>query len=79
MPKLKRLPKTKKQLKYLGPYTLSKVTKSHVTISKTELRDKKHAKIHIHITRPCFPKCFKKPRKTKKEIILNYSIGFKTL
>ena len=45
MPKLKHLPKTKKQLKYLGPYTVSKVTGSHVTISQTELGAKKDKKI----------------------------------
>ena len=44
MPKLKRLPKTKKQAKYLWPYTLSKVTESHVTISRTKLGCKKSKK-----------------------------------
>ena len=41
MPKLKHLPKTKKQAKYLGPYTVSKVTDSHVTISKDEIGAKR--------------------------------------
>ena len=72
MPKLKRLPKTKKQAIYLGPYTMSKVTESHVTISKTELEDKKEKKIPIHITRPYFQKCAKKPRnlRIKSSLIL---------
>ena len=43
MPKLK-------QSKYLGPYTVSKVTDSHVTISQTELGAKKDKKIPIHHT-----------------------------
>ena len=62
MPKLKRLPKTKKQAKYLVAYTVSKVTESHVTISKTELGDKKDNKIPIHITRPYFQNVPKSPQ-----------------
>ena len=62
MPKLKHLPKTKKQSKYIGPYTVSKVTDSHVTISQTELGAKKDKKIPIHITRPYFV------RNTKKKV-----------
>ena len=73
MPKLKHLPKTKKQLKYLGPYTVSKVTDSHVTISQTELGAKKDKKISIHITRPYFARNTK-----KKKVNLDSSIGFDT-
>ena len=54
MPKLKHLPKTKNQSKYLGPYTVSKVTNNHVTISQTELGAKKDKKITFHITSPYF-------------------------
>ena len=36
------------QSKYIGPYTVSKVTDSHVTISQTELRTKEDKKIPIH-------------------------------
>ena len=73
MPKLKHLPKTKKQSKYLGPYTVSKVTDSDVTISQTELGAKKDKKIPIHITRPYFARNTK-----KKKVNLDYSIGFDT-
>ena len=73
MPKLKHLPKTKKQSKYLGPYTVSKVTNSHVTFSQTELVAKKDKKIPIHITRPYFARNTK-----KKKVNLDYSIGFYT-
>ena len=70
MPKLKRLHKTKKQAKYLGPYTQSKVTESHVTISKTELGDKKDKKVPSHITRPYFQKLFLEKLRIKSSLIL---------
>ena len=57
MPKLKHIPKTKKQAKYLGPYTVSKVTDSHVTISRDEIGAKKDKKIARHIARPYFERC----------------------
>ena len=62
MPELKHLPKTRKQLEYLGPYTVSKVTDSHATISQTELGAKKDKKIPIHITRPYFARNTKKKK-----------------
>ena len=50
MPKLKHLPKTKKQAKYLGPYTVSKVTDSHVTISKElELKRTRRLLATLHV------------------------------
>ena len=61
--KLRHLPKTKKQLKYIGPYTVSKVTNSHVAISQTELGAKKDKKIPINITRPYFARNTKKKEK----------------
>ena len=71
MPKLKHLPKTKKQSKYLGPYTVSKITDSHVTIYQTELGAKKDNKILNNITRPYFE------RNTKKmKVNLDSSISF---
>ena len=73
MPKLKHLPKTKKQSKYLGPYTVSIVTDSHVTISQTELGANKYKKIPIHITRPYFARNTK-----KRKVSLDSSIGFDT-
>ena len=73
MPKLKHLPRTKKQSKYLGPYTVSKVTNNHVTISRTELGAKKDKKITFHITRPYFARNTK-----KKKVNLDSSIGFDT-
>ena len=36
MPKIKHLPNTKQQGKYIGPHTVKRVTESHVVISKKE-------------------------------------------
>ena len=77
MPKLKHMPKTKKQTKHLGPYTVSKVTESHVTISKTDLGTKKDKNIPIHITRPYFERS-SSPKNTKKKVSLDTSIGINT-
>ena len=74
MPKLKHMPKTKKQTKHLGPYTVSKVTESHVTISKTDLGTKKDKNIPIHITRPYF----ERSSSPKKKVSLDTSIGINT-
>ena len=65
MPKLKNMPKRKKQSKHIGPYKVSKLTESHVTISKTELGAKKDKKNPIHITRPYFERS-SMPKKAKK-------------
>ena len=73
MPKLKHMPKTKKQKKHLGPYTVSKVTESHVTISKTELGAKKDKQIPIHITRLYFDRS-SVPKYSKKQVSLDTSI-----
>ena len=67
MPKLKRLPKTKKQAKYWGPCTVSKVTESHVTISKTELGDKKDKKILFISHSLIFKNVSKSPEKLRRK------------
>ena len=77
MPKLKHLPKTKKQAKYLGPYTVSKVTDSHVTISKDEIGAKKDKKIARHIARPYFERCTE--LQTKEKSVLDVVVGVNTL
>ena len=76
MPKLKHLPKTKKQAKYLGPYTVSKVTDSHVTISKDEIGAKKDKKIARHIARPYFERCTELQTKEKSvlDVVNNYQL-----
>ena len=66
MPKLKRLPNTKKQPKYLGPYTISEVTNSNVTISKEELGTNRDKKIPIHIVRPYFQRSAKPGERKRK-------------
>ena len=71
------MPKTKRQTKHLGPYTVSKVTESHVTISKTELGAKKDKKIPIHITKPYFERSTI-PNKSKNQVSLDTSIGINT-
>ena len=49
--KLKKMPKTKNQGKYVGPFTASKIMDSHVVISHEELGSNKDKKVPIHITR----------------------------
>ena len=51
IPKLKKMPKTKNQGKYVGPFTASKITDSHVVISHKELASNKDKKVPIHIAR----------------------------
>ena len=77
MPKLKHLPKTKKQAKYLGPYTGSKVTDSHVTNSKDEIGAKKDKKIARHFARPYFERCIE--LQTKEKSVLDVVVGVNTL
>ena len=67
MPKLKRLPNTKAQDKYLGPHTVAKVTDSHVVISNTNFGTKKDKKIPLHIVRPYFERSLLKTEKTKRK------------
>ena len=57
MPKLKKMPKTQGQDKYLGPFTTSRITDSHAVISKEELGSKKDKKVPIHIARPYHQRC----------------------
>ena len=45
------MPKTKNQGKYVGPFTASKITDSHVVISHKELASNKDKKVPIHIAR----------------------------
>ena len=77
MPKQKHMTKTKKQTKHLEPYTVSKVTESHVTISKTELGAKKDKRISIHITKSYFERSTI-PKKSKNQVSLDTSIGINT-
>ena len=72
MPKQKHMPKTKKQTKHIGPYTVSKVTESHVTLGA-----KKDKKIPIHITKPYFERSTI-PKKSKNQVSLDTSIGINT-
>ena len=50
MPKLKQMPNTKSQGKFLGPFTASRIIDSHAIISKEELNSKRDKKVPIHIT-----------------------------
>ena len=50
MPKLKKMPNSKKQRKYIGPYTVKRVTNSHAIVSDTPFT--KREKISIDIVRP---------------------------
>ena len=50
MPKLKQMPNTKSQGKFLGPFTASRITDSRAIISKEELNSKRDKKVPIHIT-----------------------------
>ena len=52
MPKLK-MPKTKRQPKYLAPYTVRRITENHIVILSNQLR-KKERRIPVEITRPYF-------------------------
>ena len=52
MPKIKHLPNTKQQGKYIGPHTVKRVTESHVVISKERIGCKGEKKIPIHTVRP---------------------------
>ena len=54
MPKLKKMPNTKRQQKYMGPQTVKRVTDSHVVISQDQLGKQKEKRIPIHIARPYF-------------------------
>ena len=54
MPKLKKLPNTKKQKKYLGPYTVSRLTESHAFIPNPKPGVRKENKIPIDIVRPYY-------------------------
>ena len=54
MPKLKKTPNTKQQSKFLGPYTVTRITDSHVVIPnpKSGTGVKKDKKIPIDIILP---------------------------
>ena len=43
----KKLPGTKQQPKYLGPYKILKITKSHLLISPKDGKRKKNIPIHL--------------------------------
>ena len=75
--KKKHLPKTKKQAKYNGPYTVSKVTDSHVTNSMDEIGAKKYKNIARHIERLYFERCTE--LQTKERSVLDVVVGVNIL
>ena len=50
MQKLKKMPNTKKQRKFIGPYTVKRVTNSHAIVSDTQ-HSEKNKKMSIDIVR----------------------------
>ena len=70
MPKLKQMPNTKSQGKFLGPFTVSRITDSHAIISKEELNSKRDKKVPIHITLLYYE---------RQEMIVDSTINFLTL
>lgn len=77
MPKLKKMPNTKHQNKYLGPYTVSRMTDSHAIIPNPKCGAglMKERKIPIDIVRPYYERDLelgKRPtRKRKSEDTLD--------
>ena len=49
MPKLKKMPNTKRQQKYMGLQTVKRVTDSHVVISQDQLGKQREKRIPIHM------------------------------
>ena len=45
--KLKKLPKTKEQLKFLGPHLVKRITENHVIISQDNTGKKKEKTSHF--------------------------------
>ena len=55
IPKLKKLPNTKTQPKYLGPYTVERVSGENIIILITTVAGKTREKrVPVHIVRPYF-------------------------
>ena len=54
MPKLKKMPHTKQESKYVGPCTVVRVTDSHAIISNHKVGSGKEKKIPIDIVRPYY-------------------------
>ena len=67
MAKLKRLPNTKEQGKYLGPHKVSRVTESHAVLVSTD-PSKKEKKAPLHIVRPYFERPFKPLERKRKAV-----------
>ena len=59
--KTKRLPRTKNEEKYLGPYLVSKVIPSHI-VAQNNPTSSKTTRLHIHLSR--------KYRKRDPEVII---------
>ena len=53
MQKLKKMPNTKKQRKFIGPYTVKRMTNSHAIVSDIP-HSEKEKKISIDLVRPFF-------------------------
>ena len=54
MTKLKNMPNTKKQSKYFGSCTVSRVTDNHAIVSNQKVGSKREKKIPIDIVRPFY-------------------------
>ena len=67
MPKLKKMPKTQGEDKYIGPFTTSRITDSHAVITKEELGSKKDKKVPIHIARPYHQRCSNSSKSISKK------------